>query len=117
MTALTDLNALRLIAPEIELSLAAATSTLATFNDAASVAQCEREFSRLRGAFNFANAPGLACFVEALSAGFKACAASPASQGPWIELLGRALSELRRCVKDSVRVGSVNALKLFPVYT
>ena len=117
MTALTDLNALRLIAPEIELSLAAATSTLATFNDAASVAQCEREFSRLRGAFNFANAPGLACFVEALSAGFKACAASPASQGHWIELLGRAPSALRRCVKDSVRVGSVNALKLFPVYT
>ena len=116
MTAHIDLHALRLVAAEIDLGLDAVSTTLAALDDVAQVRLCERELKRMRGAFGMVGAPGLARYVEALSAAISAAAASPEHRSQWAVRVERAVDELRRCLKETYGSGVLQSLNLFSSY-
>ena len=116
MAAPIDLHALRLLAGEIDLGLDAVSSALAALDDADQVRRCEDELNRMRGAFGMASAPGLARFVEALSAAIVAAAGSTEHRSQWSVRAERALDELRRCLKETYSSGVLQSLNLFSSY-
>ncbi|MBI4692491.1 MAG: Hpt domain-containing protein [Gammaproteobacteria bacterium] len=116
MIAQTDMDALRIVAPEIDRVLALTASALTDGANAELARQCERDLHRLRGAFEMAAAPGLARFCECFTAGYCASLADPANRSRWNALLERALAALKRCVRDAEHNGAVQSMLLFPLY-